>query len=53
MMPRRKDGKTYIHKTVTITDEQATYLETNSISLSKFVQNRINEEISAKKGGKA
>lgn len=48
-MPKKKAGKTYIHKTISITEEQATYLETKSISLSKFIQNKINEEMNKQK----
>ena len=49
MMPKKKDGKTYIHKTISITEEQAAYLEAKSISLSKFIQNKINEEMDNRK----
>ena len=41
-MPKRKNGK-YIPKTLTIREDQAKFIEKNSLNLSKFVQKKLDE----------
>jgi hypothetical protein len=41
-MPKRKDGK-YVPKAITIREDQAKYIEENSLNLSKFVQKKLDE----------
>lgn len=48
-MPNLKQGTTFIPKTITIRSDQEEFLKRNAISLSRFVQQRIDEMM---KGGK-
>ena len=48
-MPNLKDGTTFIPKTLTIRSDQDEFLKKNAISLSRFVQQRIDEMMGATK----
>ena len=52
VMPRMnvKDGITFVPKTLTIRSDQDDFLKKNHISFSRFVQDKIDEEM--KKGRK-
>lgn len=42
-MPNLKEGIKFVPKTLTIRSDQDEFLQKNSISLSRFVQQRIDE----------
>jgi hypothetical protein len=42
-MPNLKEGTKFVPKTLTIRSDQDEFLQKNSISLSRFVQQRIDE----------
>ena len=42
-MPREKNKRNYVPKTITIRVDQKEYIEKNSINLSKFVQKKLDE----------
>ena len=48
-MPPKKDGNAYLHKTITVREDQVEFLEANSMSLSKFVQNKLDVAMGIKK----
>ncbi|MDO8339071.1 MAG: hypothetical protein Q7T16_00260 [Candidatus Burarchaeum sp.] len=48
-MPNLKNGTTFIPKTLTIRSDQDDFLKKNSISLSRFVQQKIDEVMGASK----
>jgi hypothetical protein len=47
-MPNMKEGTKFIPKTLTIRSDQDEFLKKNSISLSRFVQQKIDEMMSGK-----
>lgn len=51
-MPNLKDGTTFIPKTLTIRSDQDEFLKKNAISLSRFVQQRIDEMMNGNKARK-
>lgn len=51
-MPKTKYGKPFITKTITIRQDQAGYIDSNSINLSRFIQNKLDELMGTKKAGK-
>jgi len=51
-MPNLKDGVTFITKTLTIRSDQDEFLKKNAISLSRFVQQKLDETMSASKARK-
>jgi hypothetical protein len=51
-MPKTKFGKPFIPKTLTIRNDQADFLEKNSINFSKFVQKKLDELMGIKEGKK-
>jgi post-segregation antitoxin (ccd killing protein) len=38
-----------IHKTISVTEEQAQWIKDNHLNLSRFVQDKLNEEIEERK----
>jgi len=51
-MPNLKDGTTFIPKTLTIRSDQDEFLKKNAISLSRFVQQKIDEVMNGNKARK-
>ncbi|MCI0504423.1 hypothetical protein L0Y65_07005 [Candidatus Micrarchaeota archaeon] len=51
-MPKMKNGKRYIPRSITLREDQVEYLKTNSINLSRFVQNKVDELMGIKKAAK-
>jgi hypothetical protein len=51
-MPNQKEGITYLHKAISIRSDQQEFLEKNTISLSRFVQQKIDEAMGVKRVGK-
>jgi hypothetical protein len=45
VMPKLKDGAKYIHKTISIREDQVKFIESESLNLSRFVQNKIDEKM--------
>ena len=44
-MPKAKSKQLFVPKTITIRQDQAEYIEQNSLNLSKFVQKKLDEQI--------
>lgn len=51
-MPNQKEGIKYEPKTITLRSDQIKFIEQNSISLSRFVQTKIDELMGVKKAEK-
>lgn len=51
-MPNLKDGTTFTPRTITIRSDQDEFLKKNSVSLSRFVQQKIDELMAAYKAKK-
>lgn len=51
-MPGQKAGDKYLTKTITIRPDQDEFLKKNALSLSRFVQQRIDEAMNAGKAKK-
>ena len=49
-MPNTKEGTAFIPKNITIRNDQEQFLRKNSISLSRFVQQKLDEAMNGKKG---
>jgi len=49
VMPKMKNGKKYLTKTITLRDDQVRYVNENSINLSRFVQNKLDKLMGIKK----
>lgn len=43
MMPKTKYNEPFVPKAITIRQDQANYIQSNSINLSKFVQKKLDE----------
>lgn len=51
-MPKTKHGKPFKVKTITVRQDQATFIEENCINLSRFIQTKLDERMGIKRGGK-
>ena len=51
-MPNQKENVKYIPKTITIRSDQNDFLRKKSINLSRFVQQKIDEESNSNKAKK-
>ncbi len=51
-MPGQKAGERYLAKTITIRPDQDEFLKKNALSLSRFVQQKIDEAMEKENGKK-